>query len=148
MSQCESCYRKHRREWHANRPEKTKEKVRYSHRTMKRRQRRQARKPEVGARVKTEQRPGTVDRVPFANWIRQQTEIYGVEYTAHRLGMNERRMFSIINGYTVQARPKRHRGRMRKRKLRPIDFIDLDTVDAALAEWGDPRLLFRLYPDL
>jgi hypothetical protein len=146
MSQCESCYRKHRREWHGKRSERSKEKDRVSSRTLKRKQRRQAGKPEVGARVTTDKRPATVDRVPFANWLRQQIDVYGVDYTAKRIGMSERRMFAIINGYAVQTRPKRYRGRMRKRKLRPIDFIDLATVDKALAEWADPRVLNQLYP--
>lgn len=80
-------------------------------------------------------RQGTVSRIPFAKWLKEAVDTYGLIAVEKRTGLNARYIHSVIKGYNKS-----------KGKLRPIDFLDFETIDKALLAWGDPLLLDRLYP--
>jgi hypothetical protein len=86
----------------------------------------------------------SVDRLPFARWLKQRIDRYGIGYVEQMTKMPQREISRIVNGYDKSGH---HRKRDGKRKFRAIDYVELHTVDEALLNWGaGPDELDTLYP--
>lgn len=72
---------------------------------------------------------------PFRMWLANRVQEYSVSNVAATLGISQRRVRTIIDGYYWQ------RG-----KKYPVKNLTLDFVDNALVAFGDH--LMDLYPDL
>lgn len=143
QSECYSCRGASSREsYHLLKPSQRKRR-RQSSRTWHRRHRRQNGVPEVGNRVLSDSKIGSVRREPFVVWLKQVIDDHSVAEVAERTRLSERRIHAIVNGYETTAK---WAGKKKARKLRPVDYVQLDTVDKALLNWGEHDLLDRLYP--
>jgi hypothetical protein len=142
QSWCHVCRRRYGKRHRANLTEEQKARIRATNRVHQRRleRRRGAVERIGGAYVKTpRQRDTLVERWPFARWLREQKAIMGTGSLARRTGIQERRITAIISGYAMS---KGH-GRL---KWRAMDWIEFDTVDAALTKFGEPWMIDELYP--
>lgn len=144
QSECHHCRRVAQHERYDSYSDRDRKRRNQTSRAWHRRNRRQQGRPEHGPRVKTDAKSGSVDRLPFARWLKEKIELHGIQRVARTTGMAERHVRSIVNGYD---RAGKAMGAKKKTKLRPIDHVQITTVDEALLRYGEPpSKLDELYP--
>jgi hypothetical protein len=91
-------------------------------------------------------RPKFKDSVPvepFSEWIREKQAEMTMLELAHRTGVSERSLYAYRDGYDKSGKASR---KAKKRKLRQVDWVSIDTVDKALVAFGEVWRLDIMYP--
>jgi hypothetical protein len=149
QSWCNRCRRLTGRELRKHLTPVQQERIRATARAHQRRLRRQQGIPERagGAYIKGKHQEGSVDREPFARWLREKLD-NGMtpRELSMRIGLSTRRIKAIIDGYDRGGVIVGTYTANRRPKLRAFDWLTFELVDRCLANWGDPWLINELYP--
>lgn len=114
-----------------------------------RKKRRAAGVPERGARVRATPKPGSVPREPFVRWLQEKLATPGMTLTqlADRTGIGQRNLHRFLLGYDKGGIVAGSKSQYKRRnKYRPIDWVTFETVDNAVAMYGEPWVINDLYP--
>lgn len=93
-------------------------------------------------------RNNAVSRIPIARFLKERIETTGETLydMAQQIGVDETRLYIVVNGYS-RGKGRRLKNGRYKRKLVAVDFIEIGTVDHWLQMLGEsPQKLDELYP--
>lgn len=137
---CHHCQRKYER----TKDEQLKRQQRDSQKAWERRDRRKKGVPERGPRRTGRRKYTSVDRLPFARWLKGKIDLHGSARVAERTGIPDRTIYGIVRGYGYDGKATREFGK--KAKLRTIDYVSFDLVDKAFMAFDEEHLIKDYYP--